>query len=102
VRSSNLTASVRFSCINTLLQFKEGQGLRQVSAHLEEENLIRSRFVFEFLIMVIGGEESVAYGEYYFERATQMPSLLAKANCRAGFQCDLQEELLFLKAIHDT
>lgn len=47
---------------------KEGQGLRQVSAHLEEENLIRSRFVFEFLIMIIGGEKSVAYGEYYFEK----------------------------------
>lgn len=47
---------------------QEGQGLRQVSAHLEEEELIRSRFVFEFLIMVIGGEKSVAYGEYYFEK----------------------------------
>lgn len=47
---------------------KEGQGLRQVSANLEKENLIRSRFVFEFLIMIIAGEESVAYGEYYFER----------------------------------
>lgn len=46
----------------------EGQGLRQVSANLEKENLIRSRFVFEFLIMVIGGEKSVAYGDYYFEK----------------------------------
>ncbi len=49
-------------------EIREGQGLRQVSANLEEENLIRSRFVFEFLIMVIGGEKSVAYGEYYFEK----------------------------------
>jgi len=50
------------------LTVEKGDGLRLVSARLEKENLIRSRFIFEFLVVLVGGEESIAYGEYYFEK----------------------------------
>lgn len=45
----------------------EGASLRRTSRELKEENLIRSRMVFEAAVILMGGEKHIISGNYLFE-----------------------------------
>lgn len=51
----------------TIINIKEGTGLRSVSKNLKTNNIIRSRVVFETLVIIFGGEKYLASGDYLFE-----------------------------------
>ncbi len=52
---------------NTIVNIKEGSSLRYVSKYLKENNIIRSRAMFETFVIVFGDEKYVALGDYLFE-----------------------------------
>lgn len=54
--------------------FKSGDNLRDLSVELEEKGIVRSGEVFEIMIHLVGDEESIQAGEYYFDR----PHLLSE------------------------
>ena len=51
----------------TTVVVKEGSSLGQVSLLLQEQNLIRSRVLFEFCAITLGGDKRVIAGEYLFK-----------------------------------
>ncbi len=51
----------------TIINIKEGSSLRYVSGYLEENNVIRSRVIFETFIIIFGSEKHVLAGDYFFE-----------------------------------
>ncbi len=51
----------------TILRIESGESLRGVSLKLKNENIIRSRLVFEALAIILGGEKKVIRADYYFE-----------------------------------
>ncbi len=52
------------------INIKEGMGLRSVSSHLKDINVIRSRVAFEAFVIIFGGEKYLAFGDYFFEHKT--------------------------------
>jgi UPF0755 protein len=52
----------------SIFQVKKGAGLRRVSFDLKEKNIIRSRFVFEALMIIYGDEKHIIQSEYFFEK----------------------------------
>jgi UPF0755 protein len=52
---------------NTIISIKEGSSLRYVSRYLKDNNIIRSRVVFETFVIMFGNEKYVALGDYFFE-----------------------------------
>ncbi|MCX6752291.1 MAG: endolytic transglycosylase MltG [Candidatus Nomurabacteria bacterium] len=51
----------------TVVKIGYGNGLRNVSLKLKNEHVIRSRLVFEALIIIFGGEKRAVSSNYYFE-----------------------------------
>jgi len=52
---------------NTVINIKEGSSLRYVSKYLKENNIIRSRAMFETFVIIFGSEKYVSLGDYLFE-----------------------------------
>ncbi|HXK35266.1 MAG TPA: endolytic transglycosylase MltG [Candidatus Paceibacterota bacterium] len=46
----------------------EGMPLRQISKVMKEERIIRSRFLFEMFVIMLGGEKGVLASNYLFEK----------------------------------
>ena len=61
-----LSAPANFSP-GTIIKIEQGMGLRSVSFKLKENNIIRSRIVFEAFVILLGGEKSIKYSDYLFE-----------------------------------
>lgn len=53
-----------------LITIKEGASLGQASFLLKEENLIRSRKLFEICAMIVGGDKRIIAGQYLFKDPT--------------------------------
>lgn len=53
--------------IGIILNIKEGTSLRAISKDLEMNKMIRSRAVFETLVIIFGSERHIAPGDYLFE-----------------------------------
>ncbi|MFA5936650.1 MAG: endolytic transglycosylase MltG [Candidatus Paceibacterota bacterium] len=51
----------------TIINIKEGASLRSISKDLEINNIIRSRVVFETLVIFFGGDKNLESGDYFFE-----------------------------------
>jgi UPF0755 protein len=51
-----------------LFSLEKGQTLSKVASLLEENDLIRSRFWFETIVVTLGGEENVQAGDYVFTK----------------------------------
>lgn len=49
-------------------EIKSGQSLFSISQQLYEENIITSKRVFEILMISLGSDRHVSFGEFYFER----------------------------------
>ncbi|OGI82190.1 hypothetical protein A3E95_00410 [Candidatus Nomurabacteria bacterium RIFCSPHIGHO2_12_FULL_44_22b] len=54
--------------VGSIVNINEGAGLRSVSLKLVDENIIRSRIVFEAFIILYGGERHIIPADYFFER----------------------------------
>lgn len=52
--------------VGSLVRVEEGSSLRSVSLQLKEANIIRSRLVFEALVILFGRERGVISTDYYF------------------------------------
>ncbi len=50
-----------------IFNIKEGSGLRTVSLDLKNQNLIRSRTIFEAFVILYGGEKHIIPTDYLFE-----------------------------------
>ena len=51
-----------------VVKIESGMGLRNVSLVLKEQNIIRSRAAFEFLVIILGGEKHIISSDYTFEK----------------------------------
>lgn len=49
-------------------EIKSGQSLFSISEQLYEENIIRSKRLFEIMMISIGSDRTISFGEFYFER----------------------------------
>ena len=56
--------------VGVILNISEGSNLRNVSLKLQNENIIRSRLVFEAFIILYGGEKNIIPADYLFENKT--------------------------------
>ena len=54
--------------VGSIVNIKEGASLRSISRILKTNDVIRSRVVFETLVIFSGGEKYVVSGDYLFER----------------------------------
>jgi len=53
--------------VGTIINIKDGASLRSISKDLEINNIIRSRVVFETLVIFFGGDKNLESGDYLFE-----------------------------------
>ena len=53
--------------LNTVINIEQGKGLRNLSAVLQKEHIIRSRVVFEIFVIIHGGEKHLTPGDYLFK-----------------------------------
>ena len=51
-----------------IVSIEEGSSLRSISKDLKEQNIIKSRVVFESLVIAFGGEKHLLPGDYFFEQ----------------------------------
>ncbi|MEI7709560.1 MAG: endolytic transglycosylase MltG [bacterium] len=61
-----LSAPIDFPAGSTF-RITDGMSLRAVSLELKQEHFIRSRVVFEALVILMGGDKHVVESDYYFE-----------------------------------
>lgn len=52
-----------------------GQPLISISQELKKDGVIRSRQVFEMLIITFGGDKNISHGDYYFEKPVTVVEL---------------------------
>jgi len=53
--------------VGKIINIKENSSLRYISKYFKENNIIRSRVVFETFVIIFGGEKYIASGDYFFE-----------------------------------
>ncbi len=51
---------------DTLVSVKSGDSLREIARNFENNNVVKSSFFLQFLIIIYGGEKGVIAGDYYF------------------------------------
>jgi len=49
-------------------EIKSGQSLFSISNQLHQEKIIRSKRLFEIMMITLGSDRTVSFGEFYFER----------------------------------
>lgn len=52
--------------VHTVIRIEQGSSLAQISNTLKEEHVIRSTFIFEISVILLGGETRLQAGDYYF------------------------------------
>jgi UPF0755 protein len=52
----------------SVVEIKENSSLRSVSIYLEDNNIIRSRVLFETFMIILGGDRYIKPGDYLFEK----------------------------------
>jgi UPF0755 protein len=53
--------------IGTAIVIEPGMSLRNISALLKKEQIIRSRVIFEYSVIIFGGEKHIVSADYIFE-----------------------------------
>lgn len=53
--------------VGTIVNISQGENLRQVSLKLKENNVVRSRLLFEIFTILYGGEKHLVSADYLFE-----------------------------------
>jgi UPF0755 protein len=54
--------------VGAVINIDSGMSLRSISAILKKEHVIRSRVVFEYSIIILGGEKHIISADYSFEK----------------------------------
>ncbi len=54
--------------VNSIVDIKDKASLRSISLDLQNQSIIRSRVVFEALVIMYGGEKHLISGDYLFEK----------------------------------
>jgi UPF0755 protein len=62
-----ISSAPRMNHHRTLVEIEEGMGLKEISNLFEENNLIRSKIVFDALLIIRGKDDEIVAGEYLFE-----------------------------------
>jgi UPF0755 protein len=66
----------------TIVNIKEGSSLGSISSNLTTNNIIRSKFIFKVFVVILGGEKSLASGDYLFEE--EIPVFLVAKRLARG------------------
>lgn len=74
-----------FSTHETVFSVPEGKTLSQIAYTLEVEGFIKSSALFKALVIVLGGEGGVRYGEYVFKKPENVWTI-ARRMVAADFQ----------------
>lgn len=53
---------------NAIFRIEEGANLQSISKNLKEQNFIKSKVLFETIVISLGGERRISKGDYFFER----------------------------------
>jgi UPF0755 protein len=53
--------------VGTTIAIDSGMSLRNISASLKNEHVIRSRVIFEYSVIMLGGEKHIVSADYVFE-----------------------------------
>lgn len=69
-----LSAPINFKGEN-IVTIEEGSSLRSISFQLKEQNIIKSRIVFEAFVISFGGEKRILPGDYLFENKLSVISV---------------------------
>ncbi|MEK7228003.1 MAG: endolytic transglycosylase MltG, partial [Patescibacteria group bacterium] len=59
-----------------------GQSLFSISKELEDDGVIKSRRVFEMLMLTFGNDKTISRGEYYFDKPTGVVSIALRISGR--------------------
>ena len=54
--------------VGAVVQIEPGMSLRSISAELKQDHVIKSRVVFEYSLIVLGGEKHIVSADYIFEK----------------------------------
>ena len=61
-----------------IFYFEDGITLKQLSSLLEEKNLIKSKLIFQSVVVTVGGENKINGGYYKFENADNVFGIASK------------------------
>ena len=64
--------------ISKIFTIKQGSSLRSLSKDLQDEHFIKSRVVFESMVIIYGGEKKVAPGDYLFDKKLNVFSIASR------------------------
>ncbi|MBL7150142.1 MAG: endolytic transglycosylase MltG [Candidatus Pacebacteria bacterium] len=90
-----------------LFLVEKGDGLFQIAENLEKEDLIKSKFFFDFYVLIKGGQDKLRAGEYFLSPSMNVTEIAGKiilgeiakimVTIPEGFTVKQIEELLGLK-----
>lgn len=64
--------------VNKIFTIPQGASLRSLSRDLKDQHFIRSRVVFESMVIIYGGEKKVAPGDYLFDKKLNVFSMASR------------------------
>ena len=63
---------------NKLFLVEKGDGLFQIAENLEKEGLIKSKFFFDFYVLIKGGQNKLRAGEYFLSPSMNITKIARK------------------------
>jgi len=63
---------------NKLFLVEKGDGLFQIAENLEKEGLIKSKFFFDFYVLIKGGQNKLRAGEYFLSPSMNITEIARK------------------------
>lgn len=73
-----------------ILTIDKGQSLFSISKELENDGAIKSRRIFEMLMLSIGNDKNISLGEYYFEKPVGVVGIAMRISGR-NFGVDIKK-----------
>ncbi len=53
---------------NSVIKVSKGDSLSSLSIKLKDQSIVRSRFVFQTLVVLLGGARKISFGDYVFDK----------------------------------
>lgn len=70
------------------IKITAGSSLRAISLNLKENNIIKSRVAFETIVIILGGEKHLAFGDYLLKNKISVFEI-ARRMSKAEYQVDI-------------